>query len=130
MKKLYLWFGAIVVIAAIVLSVDMILDMKKPSTYCYDTKMGMKLHQGVPNKYCKCKGKEVTVSTCPTGTLCDSSTVHCQGEVAGHKYGYGSGKRQQEFDNLVEWENFCKTTKPNEKENCMRNLEHTKSKVQ
>jgi hypothetical protein len=100
---------------------------KEEINYCYNTKMGMKIYRGVPNKFCVCLGEEVLADSCPAGVVCDSTTVNCRGKIAGLKFGYGSGTNQKEFDSLEEWEVFCQNTNM-EKEVCWDNLNYTKEK--
>ena len=97
-------------------------------TYCYNTKMGMKTYQGVPNKFCLCLGEEILADSCPAGTVCDSTTVNCRGKIAGLKFGYGAGTNQKEFDSLEEWAVFCQNTNI-EQDECWDNLNYTKEKI-
>lgn len=98
------------------------------TTYCYNTKMGMKIYQGVPNKFCVCLGEEIIADSCPAGAVCDSTTVNCRGKIAGLKFGYGAGTNQKEFDSLEEWTVFCQNTNI-EQDECWDNLNYTKEKI-
>jgi hypothetical protein len=144
MKKKYFYWIIAILLILVLIAVKVYYpiyqhDKKyKNAEYCYNYTFMKISYQNVPNKECICDGE--TISSCQDSgffiKLCDIGEVRCFGEVKGTKYFFyfetkinedATHIEEKSFNSINEFEVFCNTLKDEQKTDCFKKLNETKS---